>query len=622
MITRLLKSKLFPGLLQRATVALLLPTLVLLLFGTPDRSNPANLFVWMCWWPLLVALFLVAGRVWCSLCPFTFVGSWVQRLVGLQRPVPELFKQHGPWMITIALVLLFWLEEAIDAVDVPRATAVVLLSILSGAVISGLFFRGRAWCRYVCPLGGISLVYSRVALLKVRSSESACAECLTKDCVVPDSEYAGCPMGLAPFAIDSVSSCTFCGSCVKRCTNQSMRVSFEAPSLDLLAQPSLAPAAVWMTVLLAAHLSFVNTLQSLHLPVAAAVQASTNPILLKTLLMAASTTFWSLLFDAVVRLAAGAGSGPSRTRLLQLGALPMIPMVLLSHIGHLSGNIWANVDHVQGFLARATGIVGLRAEPLSRAAWTGFFNPASIAVGLLATLWVSGWVLSREPETPAPRVRWYFGLLYALYACWNSFTTWPAAGPGFALPRGLHRAAGGTSPEHGWEVLWPFLGVNAALLALVLVVRRSEQQCASDAKDAELSANRTWVVRDTSGAAHQEILAWLVEQAVHAKWRIPAVVGLANAGAEVVAFLQRTLSDGSPITGNAILRKKKGVMTIFHEGRPLNLPEFKKVTSLEDNHALTMEGLELRLAQAHVEQMHYQARLSDGRCCFTLLQSC
>lgn len=617
MINSLLKNRFYPDKLQWLAILFFLPTLVLLLFGPAEQENPAHLLVWMFWWPMLCILFLIAGRVWCSLCPFSLLGTLAQRAAGLQRAVPDFFKQYGSWLIMIALFLLFWFEEINDVTASPRRTAVVLLSILSGAVLFGLFFRGRTWCRYVCPLGGISLIYSRTAFFKVRSNEAACAECLTKDCVVPDDTFSGCPMHLTPFAIDSVSDCCFCGSCIKRCTNRSMRVSLETPSLDLTGKSSVAPAAVWLIILLAGHLAFLNILGSNNLPFFSFVHHAASPVFLKTALMFGSMIICSALFEAGVRLSQGHSMDVPRMQFRQLAALPLIPLLLFSHFGYLSRQFWAHCGQMFALPADSMGWPALWVDKLPPRSWPGYFNSLCIFLGLLMTLWVLKWVLKKQPELPGRRIGWVLATMYVLYGCWNIFTAWPDS----AAAAGEQMTAAVLGPQNGWEILWPFIGVNSALLILVLIVRRAEHNKPSAARPVEFSAGKSWEIRGSSGARQAEVLEWLLEQAVQAGWRIPAVVGLANATNEIITFLQRILVDGQTITVNAMLRKNKGVMTIFHEGRPLTLPDYKPVSNLDDIDDAALAGLELRMAVAQVEQMHYQARLSDAHCCFTLRQT-
>ncbi len=619
MLNKLLKNKLFPDKLQWITVLFLIPVLGYLLFGPADKYNIANLLVWVTWWPLLCLLFLIAGRVWCALCPFSLLSRLTQRFAGLHLAVPDFLKQHGGWIIMIAVLLLFWFEETNNVMDSPRRTAVILLSILTGAVVFGLFLRGRAWCRYICPLGGISLVYARTALYKVRSNEAACADCTTKDCVVPDADYAGCPMHLSPFAIDTVSNCCFCGSCVKRCTNDSMKVSFEAPSIDLSGQSSVTKIVVWLIAMLAGLFTFFNLLDSTHLPLLSWLHHSPYPVFLKTLMMAGAMLITSALFAGFVRLAADPNTKLPLARLRQLCALPLIPLLLFSHLGHVSRQIWDNGRHLLAIPANLLGVTWLQPDFLLAVSWTKYFSPFCTLLGLSLTLFVSHWVLSRESEVPTHRIRISFGLFYVIYAGWNLFAVWPLSAPpqaSLVLPTVL------SGSQDGWTFLWPFIGINTALLTLALIVKRSEKQAGSDAEQVDFSASRSWVIRDTSGTRQTEMLEWLLEQAVEAKWRVPAVVRLSNATTEIVTFLQRTLTEGSPVTVNAILRKNKGVMTIVHEGGPLTLPDYKALTSLDKLDEATLDGLELRLAVAQVEQMSYQARLSERRCSFTLRQTC
>ncbi len=624
LLTKILKNRLFPTVLQLITILIYVPMLGFLLFGPADKDNPANLMVWLLWWPMLCVLFLFAGRIWCGFfCPFALLSTWAQRAIGLQLAVPDFIKQHSGWLMLIAYFLLLWMEEIKFVMNSPRKTAAVLLTMLSGAMIFGLFFRGNAWCRNLCPLGAISHIYARASFFKLRANEAACAECITKDCVVPDAQYAGCPMQLTPFAMDSVANCRLCGTCVKRCPNNSLRVTFEAPSKDLAGQSAATPAVVWFIVFLAGLICFLNAMQSGHLPFEAWLQHSDYPVLLKTVLLAGALAASSGLFAAFARLAAKVSGTVSRTQLLLLGALPMIPLLLLSHFGYLSTNILANGGHLLAQLAAFMEAPWLKMDALWNAAWTQYFSPLCVVLGLAFTLGVSRWAIARSSVTPARRTGFYFGLFYAVFACWNLFATWPmAATPDRAQSAMAKVPALAAEFQDGWSILWPFLGINAAFLALVLIARRSAQSPDAAAENPDFSASHSWVIRDMAGGKQTEIFDWLVEQAIQAQWRIPPLVSLGNAGQEIITFLQRTLPGGTSIKVNAIIRKHKGVLTISHDGQPLTLPDYKAPPSLDAADSETLDGIELRLAVAQVEHMSYQARLSERRCSFTLRQTC
>ena len=690
MITNLLKRPWYPAVLQWLSVALFVPIVGYLLFGPAAKDNHANLLVWLVWWPLLCVLFILAGRIWCGICPFSKVSDGIQHLAGLRRAVPEFLKSHGVWLILIAFVLLSWLEETRGILDSPRQTAVLLLTILTGAIAFGLFFQGRTWCRHVCPIGGLSQVYSRGALLKIRNQEALCADCNTKDCVVPDHQYAGCPMQLSPFAMDTVANCNLCGGCVKRCQHGSLRVRLEAPSQDLAAESPMAPVVLWLVAALTGLIGFLNSLESSRLPLEAWVEQSGYPILAKTLLMALAlgASWWLLRLSS--RLAAGPqASLMSPAAWMALGARPLIPLLLFSHLGHVGMEFWEDGGHLLAPLASLFDAPGLALPGLWGADWTRYFNVLSIGLGIMLSLAVLLWTAQRAVGLGRARLVLSFGVFYLLVAGWYGFTAWPSA---TSEPEGVSgqaesgrvsspaisfaTEAGGKpgnefrvqpdltndqletmsgQPESravaisvletgdrfpptvaeirpfpadseqggddGWSILWPFIGINVALLALALIVRQAGGGAGAENED--FSATKTWNLNPDKGAAslHTELLDWLIGQTAQARWRVPAAVALANAAQEVIAYLQGALPANSKITVLAILRKNKGVMTISHSGKPLSLPDFRGAVSLEAAEGDALAGIELRLAAKQVEHLSYHARMSDSKCSFSLRQS-
>lgn len=622
MLTKLLKMRGYPGVLQWLSVLFFVPVVGFLLFGPADKDNLANLLIWLVWWPLLCVMFIFAGRIWCGVCPFSKISDGLQRLVGLRLAVPDFLKEQGLWLILIAFLLLSWLEETAGIVDSPRQTAIMLLTVLTGAVAFGLFFQGRVWCRYVCPIGGISHVYARSSLFKVRPQEAICADCTTKDCVVPDAHYAGCPMHLSPFAMDSVANCNLCGACLKRCQHGSLRVSLEAPSQDLGASSTMAPVVLWLIALLAGLISFLNGLDSSRLPLEGWVEQAAYPVLAKTLLMAVALAASWWLLNGVARLAGGRSAARmSPAAWLALGARPLIPLLLFSHLGHVGAELWGDGGLLLAPLAEALQAPGLALPGLWGAPWTAYFNAICISLGLVLALVVLGWTAARAVGLDRTRLVLSFSLFYLLFAGWNLYATWPLemAEPAYqasaaVMTTGLETAAPGTGD--GWSILWPFIGINTALLALALIARRSRSTAGTESDD--FSASKTWNSRDGATSVQGQLLDWLVTQAVQARWRVPAVVALANAGQEVMTFLQRALPAGSQLTVLAILRKNKGVLTISHGGRPLTLPDYRGEPNLDTTDEAALAGIELRLAAAQIEHLSYHARMSDNKCSFTL----
>lgn len=620
MIPRLLSMRWYPGILQWLSLAFFAAVLVGLLFGPVVKDNLANLLVWIIWWPMLCVLFLVAGRIWCGVCPFSRVSDAIQRVTGLRLPVPDFLKQHSGWVLVVTFLLLTWMEETTGIVQSPHKTAVMLLTILTGAVAFGLFFKGRAWCRYVCPLGGVSQVYARGALWKLRVRDSVCADCATKDCVAPDASYEGCPMHLTPFAIESVANCNLCGACVKRCPNDSLRLTFEAPSSDLKPGVPLAPVVSVMIVCMAGLISFLNLMESGVLPIDEWLRGPLLTPVVSTILMASMLGLSALLVRGVARFVTGIGT-PGAEYLRTAGMLALIPLLLLAHLGHVGAEFWEDGGELSGPLAERVHVSWLHLSGLWGAPWTSYFSAICVVIGAVVSLAVLRWSLAQADRPDRLRAMTGYGLLIALLAGWNIYTAWPRMheAPSTDTAMVAH-VAPPDAHGNGWEIVWPFLGINAALIALAVLARRASRGDAVNA--AEFSASKSWTSGRDSTRTQSALLDWLVEQAVQARWQVPAVVRLANAGQEALTLLQRLLPDDAELTVRATLRKNRGVLTINHSGKPLQLPDFRPVADGETEVDTLMDGLELRLAAAQVEHLSYHARLSEAGGSFTLRQSC
>ncbi len=619
-MTRLLSSRWYPAVLQWLSLAFFTAVLAGLLFGPVVKENPANLLVWIIWWPLVCVLFLVAGRVWCSVCPFSRISDAIQRLTGLHLPVPEYLKLHHGWVLVVAFLLLTWLEETTGIVQSPQKTAIMLLAILTGAVTGGLFFKGRTWCRYVCPLGSVSQVYARAALWKLRVQDATCAECATKNCVTPDASYDGCPMHLTPFAIESVSNCNLCGACIKRCPNDALRLTLEAPSADLKAGPSVAPVVGVMVVCMAGLISFLNLMESRMLSESGWFHEGPLAPLASTVLIGLMLGSSALLMQGVSRFVNSRGDSDSGD-LTRAGLLGLIPLLLMAHLGHVGMEFWEDGGELTGPLADTLHLSWLHLSGLWGAPWTGYFNATCVGLGAAFSLAVLRWSLVRSANPARLKALYGYGAFIALVALWNIYTAWPR--PHEPQPVTDDRAIAATidrSRGNGWEIVWPFVGINAALIALAALTRGASRVNAAGA--GEFSATKVWASGRESTRTQAALLEWLVEQTAQARWKVAAAVRLANAGQEVLTLLQRLLPEDAVIQVRATLRRNRGVLTISHTGGSLRLPDVHVTTDPETTEDALMDGLELRLAQAQVEHLSYQARLSEAGGSFTLRQVC
>ena len=145
------------------------------------------------WWWLWFGLFLtflpvVMGRVACGwFCPYAAIhdifftklkykrAKWPSNLRNLRFFV--LFGLLG----VLATVEIFWEWDFF----IWYCRAYLIL-----AVIWGIIFTPRDWCRYVCVLGAYAQIYARIRVLGVRVDERMCLRCESCEC------EKNCPMNV------------------------------------------------------------------------------------------------------------------------------------------------------------------------------------------------------------------------------------------------------------------------------------------------------------------------------------------------------------------------------------------------------------------------------------------
>jgi polyferredoxin len=226
----------WPMFLARAiTLAGFLLAILVGLFGSPVGShNFAIIFVWIAWWTALKLAFIpLGGRSWCSVCPLPVPGEWLQqgglvskarRRLGLGLRWPR--RLRGYWL-QASLFLLIGLFSAVTLTNA-RLTAWVLLGLFALAVLLSLVFERRAFCSYVCPIGGFTGMYAQTAPLEVRVRDRAvCAAHSEKTC------YIECPWGLYPLALRDSSACGLCMECLRVCPKDNIALNIRPFGSDL-----------------------------------------------------------------------------------------------------------------------------------------------------------------------------------------------------------------------------------------------------------------------------------------------------------------------------------------------------------------------------------------------------
>ena len=211
------------------------------LIGTPvGNHNFSVVFVWIAWWALLM-LFAVPflGRGWCSICPIPMPGEWLQNgaVLGPQKKGlslghkwPKRFRNIWLQNIAFTLVALF----SVVVLTQPSVTGIVLLIFLVVAIAPSLIFERRAFCRYLCPVGGFIGLYSQLAPVEVRVKDAeVCAAHTEKSCYVGSADGYGCPWLVYPGTLTKNTYCGTCLECLRTCTQDNVAFNLRSFGADL-----------------------------------------------------------------------------------------------------------------------------------------------------------------------------------------------------------------------------------------------------------------------------------------------------------------------------------------------------------------------------------------------------
>jgi polyferredoxin len=223
-------------LLRAITLAGFTFTILSGLFGSAVGShNFAIIFVWIAWWTALKLFFIpFGGRSWCAICPIPMPGEWLQnkgilqprgkKIFGLNKPWPKFLR--GNWLQAFGF-LLVGLFSALTLTSA-KITAIALLGIILLALGLSLVFERRAFCNYLCPIGGFTGLYAQAGPVEVRvKDKSVCVAHSEKVC------YDACPWGQYPLALKSSANCGLCMECLRVCPSDNLAVNLRPWGSDL-----------------------------------------------------------------------------------------------------------------------------------------------------------------------------------------------------------------------------------------------------------------------------------------------------------------------------------------------------------------------------------------------------
>ncbi|MEJ2185774.1 MAG: FesM [Gemmatimonadota bacterium] len=228
--------------------------------GPPDGPrNVAGVAPWIQYRGFVALALLVVGNLFCFACPFMLPRRLAKRLLPADRPWPTWLRSK--WLAAALLVVFLWAYEAFSLWASPWLTAWLVGAYFAAAFVIDGFFRGAAFCKYVCPIGQFNFVNSLASPTEVAIRDAGvCANCQTKDCitgryapagaVAPPARGAGlkpsergrlvqngCELWLFQPMKTGNMDCTFCLDCVHACPYDNVGVLARVPARELLSDP-------------------------------------------------------------------------------------------------------------------------------------------------------------------------------------------------------------------------------------------------------------------------------------------------------------------------------------------------------------------------------------------------
>ncbi|MBI5830006.1 MAG: 4Fe-4S binding protein [Chloroflexi bacterium] len=216
---------------------------------TLRKTNLTTLVVWGLWWPGMIAIAVLFGRAWCTVCPMELanrIGDAAARKLGWPRARLGKYLRAG-WSVVVLYLTLQLLVAGVSIHRVPHYTAILLFVLLGGALLAGMVFsEPRSFCRAFCPAAALLSVYGRNTPVQLEAKEpSVCERCPTKDCVRAENrnrfDQRSCPSLLRPFNREPSDGCVLCLQCAKVCPYGNMGVGLVAPGAPVRRKALLKP---------------------------------------------------------------------------------------------------------------------------------------------------------------------------------------------------------------------------------------------------------------------------------------------------------------------------------------------------------------------------------------------
>jgi ferredoxin len=407
-VSGVMRSRWYPGVFQVPVAAVFALVAYQLLAGPATaHQNAGTALMWVLWWPLLPLVYVLLGRFWCAVCPFAALSDLVQKLVGVNRPVPGFLRRYGIWVIDATFLAITWADHVFGIVASPWGSGILLLLLTFSVIVSGALFGRRTFCRYLCFLGGLSANYARTGMLTLRAKPEVCATCTSKAaCYNGTEKVDGCPLFTFARTMEDSANCNLCGNCVKACPNDAITLSVRQPTRELwfLRRPKVEESFLAMAIMGIVLIQNV-TMLTLWTDVTAwltAVSGISNGAVIFTVVFAVGVSVPVALLALAARVAAWSNLEGTLANFARFG-YALIPLDVAAHIAH---NLFHLLAEGRSVFYTVGALFGQQQDGSAALVGSGTIRVLQftvLALGLAGSLYTARRIAHRRYLTPARR---------------------------------------------------------------------------------------------------------------------------------------------------------------------------------------------------------------------------
>ncbi|WP_456416018.1 4Fe-4S binding protein [Methanocaldococcus sp.] len=175
---------------------------------------------------IAIILAIIAGRIFCGwMCPFGFLFDLTYKLrvkifkIKKLPTVPEYIhnklKYFKYFVLIVVIVLGYTFGFKVFTDLYLLSYSLLILFLILG------FIYPRFFCRYVCPVGALLSIFSKISIFKLRLNKDKCVGC--KLC------ERKCPMQIKIVNVDKINQmeCVRCFECMSACRKESLSFSYK-----------------------------------------------------------------------------------------------------------------------------------------------------------------------------------------------------------------------------------------------------------------------------------------------------------------------------------------------------------------------------------------------------------